>query len=73
MKTAHGAEGNFFAVDGGGGLPLFLEGFIFCGVAMANCDTVDGAAEVGMDGGFVFAGGVEFEAALCFGNGPSRC
>lgn len=40
---------------------------------MTHGDAEDGAAEIGVDGGFIGAGSVELETALCFGGGPVVC
>ncbi|KAH4063431.1 hypothetical protein HBI81_016090 [Parastagonospora nodorum] len=61
LDAAHGLEADFLAVDGGGGEVFLLDGAEGGFAALAHGGGEDGAAERGVDGGFV-AGDVGVEA-----------
>jgi hypothetical protein len=67
LDLAHGTQGDFFAIDRGGGGPFVLQGFVFCSSSVAEGESEDRGTQVGVDGGFV-AGYIELKLALGFGD-----
>lgn len=67
LNATEGVEGDFFAVDGGGGEEVVLDCFIGFFATISHCDAVDGRSKVGMDSLFV-SGSVCGELFLGFLN-----
>lgn len=66
LYSTKGTESDFFAIYGRCGGPFRFDSVVLRLASVFDGDGIDCGAEIWVDGGFVFAGDVEVEAAFAF-------